>query len=267
MGGGYVLDFSNRTFHDFILETIGEDPYNNKYDRDGWSSSKANRLRLIFEIESNNRVGALLNALIEYKRTMPSYAATAEDHNDELVVADIAKNLLSEKVVEGIETIKGKVELKDFSLLAKSIREAIEQNQPQAALDRLHTYAFHFIRELLSKHKLEYEKEQTIDSLFGKYIKNLTTNGLIETKMTERILKSSISLLEAFNDIRNNKSMAHANQLLNYDESKLIASSVISNIHFIRSIEENFDRKAREEKRKQAELEKQSKNGGDDLPF
>ena len=61
--------------------------------------------------------------------------------------------------------------------------------------------------------------------------------------------------------------MAHANQLLNYDESKLIASSVNSNIHFIRSIEENFDRKAREEKRKQAELEKQSKNGGDDLPF
>jgi hypothetical protein len=206
MGGGYVLDFSNRTFHDFILEVIGEDPYNSKYDRENSSGSKANRLRIILEVESNHRVGKLLNALIEYKQAMPSYTKDEADTKDQAIVESIASKLVSEKVVDGIEAITDKVEAKDFSLLAQSIRDSIEQNQPQAALDRLHTYAFHFVRELLKKHGLEYEQDQTIDSLLGKYIKHLASKQLIETKMTERILKYSISLLEAFNDIRNNKS-------------------------------------------------------------
>jgi len=40
--------------------------------------------------------------------------------------------------------------------------------------------------------------------------------------MTERILKSSISILDAFNDVRNNKSLAHDNPVLNRNESLLI---------------------------------------------
>jgi hypothetical protein len=41
---------------------------------------------------------------------------------------------------------------------------------------------------------------------------------LIESRMTETILKSSISVLEAFNEVRNNKSLAHDNELLNESE-------------------------------------------------
>ena len=55
--------------------------------------------------------------------------------------------------------------------------------------------------------------------------------------MTERILKSSISTLEAFNDIRNNKSFAHDNPLLNYDEALLIFNHVASVIRFITELE------------------------------
>jgi len=55
--------------------------------------------------------------------------------------------------------------------------------------------------------------------------------------MTERILKSSISVLEAFNDVRNNKSFAHDNPVLNYDESLLIFNNVTSTLGFVRAIE------------------------------
>ena len=55
--------------------------------------------------------------------------------------------------------------------------------------------------------------------------------------MTERILRSSISVLEAFNDVRNNKSLAHDNPILNYDESLLIFNHVASSIRFIKSLE------------------------------
>ncbi len=32
MSSGYVLDFSNRTFQEFILENIGVDIYDDKYE-------------------------------------------------------------------------------------------------------------------------------------------------------------------------------------------------------------------------------------------
>lgn len=43
MGSGYVPDFSNRTFEEFILESVGIEIYDEKYDYA--SGSKANRMR------------------------------------------------------------------------------------------------------------------------------------------------------------------------------------------------------------------------------
>ena len=75
--------------------------------------------------------------------------------------------------------------------------------------------------------------------------------------MTERILKSSISILEAFNDVRNNQSFAHDNPILNYNESILIFNNVSSVIKFIESIEK--DRPDNESQEVKTEW--------DDIPF
>jgi hypothetical protein len=64
MGSGYVLDFYNKTFQEFILENVNIDIDNDKYFYKG--SSKANRLRAFWEKESNLIVGELLEKLIEY---------------------------------------------------------------------------------------------------------------------------------------------------------------------------------------------------------
>jgi len=52
-------------------------------------------------------------------------------------------------------------------------------------------------------------------------------------------LKSSISVLESFNDIRNNKSLAHDNPILNYSESVLIFNDISNVIKFIEAIEKD----------------------------
>ena len=66
MGSGYVLDFYNKTFQEFILENANIDIDNDKYFYNG--SSKANRLRAFWKEESNSIVGELLEKLIEYWR-------------------------------------------------------------------------------------------------------------------------------------------------------------------------------------------------------
>jgi len=49
MRSGYVCNFSDRTFGDFVLENTGIDVYGiDKYTQDG--TSKANRLRTFLEI-------------------------------------------------------------------------------------------------------------------------------------------------------------------------------------------------------------------------
>ena len=64
MGSGYVLDFSNRTFAEFVLDSTGLDIYNARYNYG--SGSKANRLRGFWRVEDNRIVGKLLGDMLHY---------------------------------------------------------------------------------------------------------------------------------------------------------------------------------------------------------
>lgn len=78
MASGYVLDFSNRTFQEFIGENADVDIYADKYAFNG--DSKAKRLRAFWEQEPDHVVGKVLAELIEYwnyKNPEPSAAHAA----------------------------------------------------------------------------------------------------------------------------------------------------------------------------------------------
>ena len=66
MGGGTVLDFSNRTFQQFVLETTGNDIYAPEFNRE--SGSKAHRLRAFWELKPDRDVGKLILAFCQYQR-------------------------------------------------------------------------------------------------------------------------------------------------------------------------------------------------------
>jgi hypothetical protein len=242
MGSGYVLDFSDRTFQEYIDETTGINIYDKKYDHR--SGSKANRIRGLWKVESNYLVGKVMGSLLEYwiaKARTGKY----DFYSEELTFKScqqIVERLLQDAPIAQIDTFNLQREEKDFNLLAKSIRESIEKNEPEVALDRLHTYVIKFVRQLCEQHSISFGKDDPLHSLFGKYVKFLSAENRLESLMTERILKAAISILDAFNDIRNNKSLAHDNPLLNYQESILIFNSVTSTIKFIESIEASFQK-------------------------
>jgi hypothetical protein len=70
MDNGYVLDFSNRTFREFVLEISNIDIYDEKYNYNG--ESKAKRLRSLWKEEPNSIVGELIEKLLEYGRIKKS---------------------------------------------------------------------------------------------------------------------------------------------------------------------------------------------------
>jgi hypothetical protein len=77
MGSGYVLDFSNRTFREFFIDACHIDIDDDKYSTNG--TSKANRLRTFWEIETDHTVGKALHQLLKYCASQKSF--DVEDEN------------------------------------------------------------------------------------------------------------------------------------------------------------------------------------------
>ncbi len=254
MGGGYVLNFSDRTFQSFILDTTKIDVFSEEYGQ----CSKANRLRTFWNRENNYNTAALTKALIDYWQETKGEISDEETRlKEECLKA--ADRLLRENPVENLDAIQPSSDGRDFSLLADAIREAIEKNKPETALDRLHTFVVKHVRQLCDKHQIAFSQDEALHSIFGKYVKFLKANNLLESEMSERILKSSISVLEAFNDVRNNQSFAHDNSILSYHESIFIFNNITNAIKFIESVEETFDRQNRKAASAKADT--------DELPF
>ncbi len=232
MGGGYVLDFSNRTLAEFVADSTGRDIYDAKYDYA--SGSKANRLRAFWTQEPNHLVGKLVHDLLEYCRP-----AGADCQQDRLFYEceRIARRLQENAPVEALDVITAEGTERGFEVLARAVRDSIERNEPEAGLDRLHTFVTKLIRMLAEKRGIVIDKGKPLHSIFGEYVKALRNAGLVESVMTERILKASISTMEAFNKVRNEESLAHDNPTLNYDESLLIFNHICSAVRFIKALE------------------------------
>jgi hypothetical protein len=173
---------------------------------------------------------------------MVEYADT-QKKDAKLIAASrrIAERLLSSAPVAELDSIQPVTDDRTFDALAKAVRDSIEGDEPESGLDRLHTYAVKYVRLIAANHGLGVTKDKPLHSTFGEYVGYLRKNGLLESEMTERILKSAISTLEAFNHVRNNQSLAHDNKTLNYEESLLIYNHVCSSIRFIQSVEHKLD--------------------------
>lgn len=237
MKGGYVCNFTNRTFQEFVLELTGIDIYAENY-----SGSKANRLRAFWHKESNDTVAKLLGALVEYwkdSKKEPLYGYQIFNPSLYAECRSIVEKLRNDNddLFDDKDALKPNSSDKNFRLLAQAIRESIDKDRPEEALDRLHTFVMKYVREICERHGISFEKDTPLHSLFGLYVKFLQTSHLIESKMSERILKSSISVLDAFNDVRNNQSFAHDNPILNHNESVLIFNDISNIVRFLESVE------------------------------
>lgn len=68
MGGGYVLDFSNRTMDEFFMEELEIDISHEMFSKDG--TSKARRVRYLLQNADHPTVARVLEALWKYRQSM-----------------------------------------------------------------------------------------------------------------------------------------------------------------------------------------------------
>ena len=232
MGGGFVLDFVDRTFAEFFQEQVGINIDDQKYLKFG--SSKAKRMRAFWELESDQLVARALKGLIQWGDEFKCLPDDPQLRSD--VEAIIARLELSSPVPEA-DAFIASVNALDFNAAAKHVRAAIEANEPATALDRVHVFMMKLLRTLCEQRGITVTREKPLHSLMGEYVKYLRAAGHLESEMTERILKGSISTLEAMNTVRNDQSLAHDNPMLNHDEAVLIVSHIGGLVRFMKTIE------------------------------
>lgn len=242
INSGFVLDFSNRTFEMFVFDSVGTNIYDQKYNAGG--DSKGKKLMYFLEVEPNYIAAKLIEDLYKHKKEhCPQWFQDVEkDIIQEEKIQNLCKQLKNTSGIGEVAVFK-EVLIDDYEkketilILLKEIEEALRQKKFQAGLDRLHTFVVKYVRYLCEKYKIDANQDKPLHSIFGEYVKHLESNKLIESEMTLRILKSSISVLESFNHVRNNKSLAHDNQILNYQESHLIFKNILNCLEFMHELE------------------------------
>jgi hypothetical protein len=103
----------------------------------------------------------------------------------------------------------------------------------------MHTYCMKRFASLVRKHGGgECGENDALHARAGRYVKLLTAQRNL-TEMSERIIKSSISVFESFNTIRNNKSLAHDNpNVIQPDEARFIFDSVAALLRYIKAVDD-----------------------------
>ncbi len=238
MESGYVLDFSDRTFNDFFYETVSIDPEEKSHLFNGRGTSKAKRLRSFIERGNPAIVARLLREMWEYRCSlaMPPRSPN-EDKTRELFFSTIARIEGRSDAIDtsAIESFEPNETLEE---LVASIKRDMDAKKPQAAIDRLHTYCMKRFASLVKKHGGgECGHDDPLHSRVGKYVALLKSQRSL-SPMSERIVKSSISVFEAMNPLRNDKSFAHDNpDLVDMEEARFIFDSVTAFLRYSKAID------------------------------
>ncbi|WP_405322180.1 abortive infection family protein [Methanobrevibacter thaueri] len=124
-------------------------------------------------------------------------------------------------------------EIKD---LIEHINQSVSSGKLVFALDRLHTLMTKYVKELCVIHSIPFDENERLDVIFKSYVNYI--KEYIDSDMSLTILKSNISLFSQFNNIRNNYTYAHDNNVLDDAESKLIFKNIVNVKEFVDDLEE-----------------------------
>lgn len=194
MGGGYVLNFSDRTFGEFVHEAVDIEIHSDEYSIQG--SSKAKKLRAFWEVESDYLVGRLLNALIDYAQD------TAREPTEEAKkLAERAREIASRLLAGGpsLDDLKRKAKSLDANHLAEQIRrmEDSVETDPSLAIGTAKELIETCCKTILSERGQEISGTPDIPTLTKATLKelNLVPEGVPNAARGADVIKRLLSNL------------------------------------------------------------------------
>lgn len=231
MSSGFVMDFTNNSFSEFIGNAINIDIYNDPSYKS--YSSKANKLRQIWKKESNDDVGILIEALLSYyENENQGYLSDSEKKEIEEMKA------VASRLQGNAPRIKLPSKQEDtLQTLLEDINNSLSRNKPDLVLARLHAFSTKLLRRICVDNGISPVDDKGTDlplhSLAGMLCKKYEKDDLFQSSFTLTAIQNSISLFDKYNSVRNSQSYAHDNDVLGTMETEFAVRIMADLLSFI----------------------------------
>ncbi len=244
---GYIFKFwsdrgryNKNITQQLILESCGIDIYKDRQYKD---LSQQKCVEKIWNDCSPQIVANLLSALSDYFCfAMGTDSWSDEDGYDYRQVEEIIKKLKSTSTVSLPPR-----ETTDLKLILDDIETNVQAGKPEMVIDRLHTFATKYIREICQTHNIAIADEKgdhySLDALVARLKGWYEQENYFESAFCVVAIRNTINIFAKYNDLRNNKSAAHPNQLLQKAEAEYAVKVVADTLMFIDSIEKSKSKK------------------------
>ncbi len=178
MQQGYVLDFNDASFNDFVRRKFGIDASAPTYTVDG--VSKAKRLRALLRSLVPGAQAEVLRGFWAYRQQSRGmhHSIKLEPKVEADFLAMIARLEAGSPPI-GTDPLEAFSDDPTLLALIEAIQREIQANAPNAALDRLHTYAVKKFTDLLEREGETAGDKETVQSRASRYISKLHQRGEI----------------------------------------------------------------------------------------
>lgn len=226
---------------ELIFEACGINIFEDK-EYSGLSQQKC--IQKIWDECSPQTISKLLETLSDYFCfQMGTDMWSDEDRYDYSEVQKIIEKLKSVSTVE----LPKEENIKNLKLLLEDIESNVKNGKPELVVDRLHTFASQYLRNLCYSHNIgtvdDKGNEYPIHSLVGMLRKWYMDNGYFDSEFAAVAIQNSINIFDKFNGIRNDNSAAHPNHLLSKAEAEYAVKIIANTLTFIDKCEKSKSQK------------------------
>lgn len=210
---GYVLDFNNSSFKNFVLESVKEDIFDEKYD--GFGGSKGNRLRGFWKNANTDKAIKLSLDLLDYWDSI-----TNEREESDLKSYKICKSYFEKISNLGCELVKVSIDSKldskilTHKFISEQVHKAnkkIEEGDFSGAITNSRTLIEQVLKELSFRFELEINNSGDLQKLYKIVASRMNlkiTEGSSEN--IKQILSGFLNIINGIAPLRNLASDAHA---------------------------------------------------------
>lgn len=223
---------------ELILESCGINIYEDEPYKD---LSQQKCIEKIWDSDDPQTVANLLSGFLDYYRSeMGSGPWNDEDINDYRQVETIIEKLRAKNTVtlpqQGSD---------DLKLILEDIESNIRDGKPELVIDRLHTFSVQFFKGICRKHGIPIVTDQgtyiSLDGLVGKLKKYYEQENYFDSEFCVVAIKNTINIFARYNELRNMRSAAHPNPLLQKAEAEYAVKVIADTLMFVDKIEKSKD--------------------------
>ena len=228
VAGGYLGDFSYRTHAEFYVEYCDLDSID-PYELDGTTRE---RFIHILESASPREQARILRGVVEkypVGSSVPSGSQAERSENAASWILGLADEL------EGGTSVANPSPAVASESVGRALRDAetlLGTSGAASALDRVHTALHGYMRALCDETNLEYASDPSITQLYKKL---RTEHPAVRpegahSERAQKILLGLATAIDSLNAIRNQGSLAHANEELIGEPEALLAINAARSI-------------------------------------